>query len=506
MKNNVCIFVIGPNNEKLMPTTRAGKVYRMLKSGLAEVVYTIPFTIRLKYEPKTKITQNTTIGIDPGRTNIGVAVVREDGKCLYRAHLTTRNKQIPKLMEKRKEHRHASRRGERLKRKRRAKKNRTIMKNEHIDRLLPGYSKPVRVKDIKNTEAKFINRKVPKGWLTPTATHLLRTHINLINKVKKILPITNVCVEINKFAFMALDNPNVKKKDIDFQRGPLYGYSGLHDAIHEMQHGMCLLCNKTSIEHYHHMIPRSKNGSDTLANVVGLCAKCHEKVHKNEKSKQKLNVLHTKLYKKYGALSVLNQIIPYLVDKLSEIFLDHLYVTWGYYTKQTRKRLGLVKNHDIDAYCIAIQSFYEDHVRVDTSMPTIHEIVQFRRQDRAKIHCQHERTYKLDKTTVAKNRRKRTDQFDDSLHEWYLKTKDKLGVIETKRLQSKLRVIKSKSAYNNLNRVMPGSVFEFEGKLYVMCGQSKTGGYYSAFNYKDVRFPIRKCKNVIDNGGLVYIF
>ena len=98
----------------------------------------------------TRVTQPVRLGIDPGRTNIGLAAVREDGTCLFRAKVETRNKEIPKLMEERREHRQQSRRGERLARKRLAKKNRTTMEKP-LERSLPGYGKGhvVVVKDIR---------------------------------------------------------------------------------------------------------------------------------------------------------------------------------------------------------------------------------------------------------------------------------------------------------------------------------------------------------------------
>jgi hypothetical protein len=144
-------------------------VRRSLKSGKAVVVQSKPFTIQLTYEPETHVVQPVRVGIDPGRTNIGVAAVREDGTCLFLAKVETRNKDIPKLMEERKGHRHQSRRGERLVRKRRAKKNGTTMAKPSLVRALPGYKEGhVVVKDIINTEARFNNRRRPAGWLTPT--------------------------------------------------------------------------------------------------------------------------------------------------------------------------------------------------------------------------------------------------------------------------------------------------------------------------------------------------
>ena len=115
------VYVLDKDGNPLMPTQRFGHVRRMLDAKKAKVVQTVPFTIQLQYEPETKVVQEVRISVDPGRTNIGINAVRKDGKCLFRANCETRNKEIPKLMGKRRTHRQASRYGERLKRKRRAK-------------------------------------------------------------------------------------------------------------------------------------------------------------------------------------------------------------------------------------------------------------------------------------------------------------------------------------------------------------------------------------------------
>lgn len=167
---NNYVYVLDKQGQPLMPTKRFGKVRRLLKEKKAVVVNRKPFTIKLKYEPETHVVQEAVLGVDPGRTNIGITVVRDDGICLFSAKCTTRNKDIPKLMRDRASHRRASRRGERLARKRLAKKLGTTMKHL-LNRKLPGYTEgTLLVKDIINTEAKFNNRKRPAGWLTPTAT------------------------------------------------------------------------------------------------------------------------------------------------------------------------------------------------------------------------------------------------------------------------------------------------------------------------------------------------
>ena len=122
------VYVLDVDGKPLMPTCRFGKVRRMLKSDRAKAVDTLPFTIQLTYKPRTRILQPVTLGQDPGRTNIGMAAVRFDGKELGRFHCITRNKEIPKLMADRMAARKTSRRGERLARKRLARKLHTTIK------------------------------------------------------------------------------------------------------------------------------------------------------------------------------------------------------------------------------------------------------------------------------------------------------------------------------------------------------------------------------------------
>lgn len=215
------VYVLNKDGKPLMPTTRGGHVRHLLKEQKARVVRAKPFTIQLLYETND-VVQPLYLGIDPGRTNIGVAVVKANGTAVFTAHLETRNKEVPKLMQDRKKARRARRtNGRRCRRQRRAKANGTISKKcvkqdtaqsknpskrakeiGIIKRRLPGYKKDVLCIGIKNKEAKYTNRTRPEGWLTPTANQLLQTHINLVRKIQKFLPISDVVLEVNKFAFM----------------------------------------------------------------------------------------------------------------------------------------------------------------------------------------------------------------------------------------------------------------------------------------------------------------
>ena len=77
------VYVLDQRGNPLMPTRRYSWVRRTLKSNKAKAVCTLPFTIQLMYDPDTTEVQSITMGINPGRTNIGMATADETGRCLY---------------------------------------------------------------------------------------------------------------------------------------------------------------------------------------------------------------------------------------------------------------------------------------------------------------------------------------------------------------------------------------------------------------------------------------
>lgn len=469
----VVVYVLNKDGKPLMPTTRCGHVRHLLKTGEARVVERIPFTIRLEYDTPG-VTQPLYLGIDPGRTNIGAAVVGEDARGVLSAQLETRNKEIPKLMAARRTHRGAHRKLKRRdKRRRRARAAGTTAKAPVIERKLPGYEKPVVCHDIRNKEARFNNRRRPEGWLTPTANHLLLTHLNLVRKLQKFLPITDVVLELNRFAFMAMDNPDIQRWQ--YQKGPLFGQGSVKNAVFSLQEGHCLFC-KDGINHYHHVVPRHKGGSETLDNRVGLCKKHHDLVHKDEAWAQKLAAKKAGLNKKYGALSVLNQIVPGLLTQLAGLFPGHVYVTEGKGTAAFRNEHGVPKDHHLDAYCIACSALSVSRAYAPTDEP--YRVVQFRRHDRQACHQQMlDRKYKLAGKLVATNRRKAMEQKTDSLEEFRNRLVADYGSAEEGRIISRLQVVEHPARYKDMARPMPGSVFICDDRIATMqCSRGRHDG------------------------------
>ena len=499
-------YVRSASGKPLMPTKRKRHITKLLNTGKARIVSKVPYIVQLKYETEEK-TQPLYGGTDPGRTNIGNAVTDENGNAVYRDHLETRNEDVPKLMKERRQHRQASRRGERLARKRLAKKHGTLSRTLPAEgKKIAGCKKPVPVKDIQNTEARFNNRKrhgymnVPNAkWVTPTVCHLVRTTLNHVDQICSILPVTEWCFEVNKFAFMAMEDGTVR--GTDFQNGRMKDYKSVEEYVIARQGGRCACCGKP-IDDIHHIVPVSEGGSDGPENRLGLCRECHHLHHIGE-----LDVNAQGCLKKYGALSVLNQAIPFILAGLIERFgAEYVTVCSGQDTHQRRVLLGLPKEHDMDA--ISIISFCKGITPKNINNTHRYEIKQFRRHDRAIVKTQKERTYYIEiensearggKQIVAKNRNPREEQGKSqypALSQY----------VQAGGSVSSLKVSPSKRSYNNPDREWhPGDRFNYQGKEYTVQGQITNGQYLRAVGAGNRNFPASTVRRTAYNRGLVYI-
>ena len=487
------VYVLHKNGKPLMPTMKYGYVRFLLKTGKAEVVSVMPFTVRLTYKT-SDVVQPLCAALDIGRTNIGVAVVNSKGDAVFATNVETRNKDIPKLMEKRKVYRNKHRRyGRRCKRQRRARSKQTVAKNGTVERILPKITKPIVCKFIKNKPACFCNRTRKEGWLTPTANQLLQTHVNIINKLQKLLPITDVAFEANKFAFMQLNDATVQ--GVQFCNGPLKGYDSVEDAVFDQQNGICLLCGQAPIQHYHHVLPKHIKGSNTVGNIVGLCKCCHDLVHTKPQKREELLKLHQGKKKEFGALGILNQISPYLLNAFEEIFPGHVYIADGKMTCKVRELFNAPKDHYVDAYCIA-------YITVDGTgfaVPdTVYRIKQYRRHDRQCCHQERiYRKYTVGKYVVATNRHRAYEQNGIALDEYIANGGSSIG----------LTVQKHKAEYKDPKRDMPGSVYLVNGKRKVLKRfDGKHNGKTDYYKFEDgTKISPKKCNKIQNNGCLVFV-
>ena len=237
-----------------------------------------------------------------------------------------------------------------------------------------------------------------------------------------------------------------------------------------------------------------------------------QKIHTDLKFRKKLDKKKTGLLKKYGALSALNQAIPFICKGLLEQYgKEHVHFCTGKETSLIRISLGYEKTkenqmHEIDAYCIGLDALRVNHIKkLPEFLSNTYKIKQFRRQDRSVIHHQTERSYHLDNRKIATNRKPRFEQSGDALSDWYEKQVQRYGKREADKMLSIVAVKKSTRFYNVSNRLMPGAVFDYNGQRYVMSGQLTGGKYLRAYGDTKTSYPVLKCRVLRKNEGLVFI-
>lgn len=316
------VYVISYDGKPLMPT-KPSKAKKLLKQGKAKCVKRTPFTIKLLYTTTT-YTQELTLGVDTGSSNIGSAVVNSNNKVVYLSQIEIRNDISDKMKQRSK-----------YRRNRRNRKTR--------------YRKP-----------RWLNRanSIKKDRFSPTMTSKINSHLKEINYVNSVLPITKTIIETANFDTHALKNPSVLLNRWMYQKGINYGFANTKAFVLDRDNHTCQHCNgksKDSRLEVHHLIFRSNNGSDEIENLLTLCKTCHDELHKGN--------IKLKGGKTKGQLKHATQMNSIRTQLLKKVACEE---TFGFITKEHRQLMNLPKEHYIDAVAIASQGeaveFKTNHV------------------------------------------------------------------------------------------------------------------------------------------------
>ncbi len=211
------VYIIDKNGQPLMPTERHGKIRRLLKNNKAKVLKVKPFTVQLLYDT-TEYKQNIVLGIDSGYENIGFSAITD------KKELISGEVKLLKGI------------SERLKEKRTYRKTR---RNK-----------------LRYRKSRWSNRKVKKGWLAPSIQHKLDSHIKIINKIKSMLPIFKVIIEIANFDIQKIKNPEIESKE--YQKGEQLGYWNIREYILHRDNHICQNKNCKNIK-FNYGFHNSKN-------------------------------------------------------------------------------------------------------------------------------------------------------------------------------------------------------------------------------------------------------
>lgn len=305
------VYVISKENKPLMPCSNV--IARLLlKQRKTKVKSRQPFTIKLLYDT-TDYTQDLTLGVDTGSGTIGTAVFTNTNKIVYASEVAVRNDITEKMRQRSK-----------------CRRNRHNRKTRY---------RPCR----------FLNRKnsIKLDRFSPTMISKLHSHIKEIEYVKSILPINTLVLETGQFDTHLMKNPELKYKIWGYQKGKNYGFTNTKEMVLNRDDYTCQYCkgkHKDSKLEVHHIIFRSKGGSDEEENLITLCHTCHTSLHRGE---IKLSMKG----KKKGMLkyatqmnSIRRQLLKYYPEAIE---------TFGFVTKENRLNIEVNKAHYLDACVMA---------------------------------------------------------------------------------------------------------------------------------------------------------
>ena len=304
------VYVLGKNGQPLMPTDRHCKVRRLLKNNKAKVIKKCPFTIQLLYET-TNYTQEINLGIDAGSKNIGISATTKD-KVLFEVDVELRNDIVDKISTR-----------QQYRRTRRSNKLR--------------YRKP-----------RFNNRKRPDGWLAPSVQQKVDSHLTMVAKIHKILPITNIIAEVASFDIQKIKNPDIS--GVEYQQGEQMDFWNVREYVLFRDNHTCQCCkgkSKDNILNVHHIKSR-KTGGNAPNNLTTLCETCHTRYH------QGLIELPESIKRgqRFNDAAFMGIMRWAFYNKLKENY-PSVSLTYGYITKNIRISNNLPKEHYIDARCIS---------------------------------------------------------------------------------------------------------------------------------------------------------
>lgn len=299
------VYVIAKSGKPLMPCKPA-KARKLLRDEKAKCIRRKPFTIKLAFDCVEE-TQEIVAGMDTGSKWIGTACVG-NGKVLYQSEVTIRQ-DVSKKMEQRRMYR----------RSRRGRKTR--------------YRKP-----------RFQNRAASRreDRLAPSIRSKVEAHLREKRFVESILPVTRWKLETAKFDIHKIVNPEVFRWT--YQTGRKKGFYNVKAYVLDRDGYQCQKCKAkhTRLE-VHHIVFKSKGGTNEPDNLITLCHECHEAVHSGE-------VKITGLRSKTKHATEMG-IVRAQIKKTFGSYVE----TFGYETKFKREGMGLPKEHYFDAVAIVCE-------------------------------------------------------------------------------------------------------------------------------------------------------
>jgi 5-methylcytosine-specific restriction endonuclease McrA len=317
----MAVFVVNKHKKPLMPCSE--KRARLLLERRRAVVHRrYPFTIRLN-ERVGGAVQPMRLKLDPGAQTTGVALVRDadDGQhVLHLAEITHRGQAIRAHMQQR-----------------------------------AAFRRRRRSANLRYRAKRFDNRRPARGWLPPSLRSRVDSTAAWVERYRRVAPVAAISVEHVRFDMQAMQQPGIT--GIAYQQGTLAGYE-VREYLLEKWQRRCAYCGvegvPLNIEHIH---PRSRGGSDRISNLALACHPCNEakgvrpiEEFLHDRPDVLARVL-AQAKKPLRAAAAVNATRWALVDVL-RLCAVALELASGGRTKLNRAKLGVPKQHSLDAACV----------------------------------------------------------------------------------------------------------------------------------------------------------
>lgn len=312
------VFLIDTNKQPLNPISPK-QARKLLEKGKAAIFRQFPFTLILKTVVKEPLIYPLTLKIDPGSKVTGISIL-SGNEVIWCAELEHRGQ---------------------------------IIKNKLTSRCQQRRRR--RTDSIRYRKPRFDNRKRKEGWIPPSLMHRVQTTETWVTRLIKFSPIKEVWSESVKFDLAKLQNPEISGSE--YQQGTLFGYE-IREYLLEKWVRKCAYCGKTEvplqIEHIH---PKSKGGSDRVSNLTIACECCNQKkankpveefLQKKPKLLKEIKDQAKKSLKDAAAVNTTRKVIVEMLEQTGLLVITGT----GAQTKQNRIRLGLSKEHWVDAACV----------------------------------------------------------------------------------------------------------------------------------------------------------
>jgi 5-methylcytosine-specific restriction endonuclease McrA len=316
------VFVLDKQGKPLMPCTEK-RARLLLERGRARVHRVVPFVIRLiDRKAQDSDFQPVRVKLDPGSKTTGIAVVRESGKeqsVLRLINLAHRGRQISESLTARRQ----------MRRRRRSQ--------------------------LRYRAPRFNNRAKAAKWLAPSLRHRVETTMSWVQRINRWAPMSAVSMELVRFDLQKHENPEIS--GAEYQQGELAGYE-VREYLLEKWGRKCAYCSAENVPlQVEHIVPKARGGSNRISNLTLACQPCNQK--KGAMPVEQFLAKKPDLLKRIQAqakrplkdAAAVNS-TRWAMAKALEVFGVVVEKASGGRTKYNRTRLGIPKDHALDAACV----------------------------------------------------------------------------------------------------------------------------------------------------------